>query len=86
MAENYSSWLKSVVDRWLKVAKPDWIERLVEEKKELDARRDLLYKFIGGEKYLLIGEEHQKLLVEQLSYMDRYSAILGRRISLIEKS
>ena len=56
-------------------------ERVVTEKKELDAKRDKLTSFIGGEVYRTLNEQEQSRLNRQLEAMSLYSDILCERIA-----
>jgi hypothetical protein len=57
-------------------------QRVVDEKTELDAKRQKLESFLGGSVYQSLGDEERILLVEQSEVMKCYSDILGRRIAL----
>jgi hypothetical protein len=55
-------------------------ERVVEEKKELDARIEKLRYFIhANDDYAGLPKEEKARLNEQLDLMARYSEILGER-------
>ena len=59
---------------------PDYIQRMIEEKKELDERIVKLFSFKYSEKAELLDDYQRNLLNNQLEAMARYSDILGRRI------
>lgn len=58
------------------------IERLLEEKKELDTKIKKLFVFTRGE-MKGVSEAGTKLLIDQLAIMEPYSVILGKRIKLM---
>lgn len=55
-------------------------ERVVDEKTELDIRREKLRAFMEGDIYRGLDDSERMLLVRQLFIMGRYSEILGQRI------
>ncbi len=59
----------------------DYMDRVIEEKRELDAKRSKLSAFLDGEIYLTLDEAEQDLLVEQMILMKMYSEVLGQRIA-----
>jgi hypothetical protein len=59
----------------------DWQKRVVEEKKELDARINKLSNFNKSVNYNKLSTEDQILLDSQLAAMLSYSDILNRRIN-----
>lgn len=56
-------------------------QRVVDEKCDLDGKRDKLVIFIGGPIFIDLTEAEQMRLSRQLAYMDLYSGVLGERIS-----
>ena len=56
--------------------------RVVEEKKELDAKQDKLIAFIDSENFMDVDVRGQGLLFRQLLNMKEYSAVLVERISM----
>lgn len=62
-------------------AKPDWQQRIINEKKELDERIEKLKLFIAtNEKFKELQPRKRALLVEQLEVMRTYSDILAARL------
>lgn len=59
----------------------DFQDRVIEEKRELDAKHSRLAVFIGGDIYPTLDEAERDLLVEQLDLMKQYSDVLGQRIA-----
>lgn len=59
----------------------DWQQRVVDEKRDLDARLGRLQEFIGSELYLALLLEDQDLMREQLVHMRAFSNVLGARIA-----
>lgn len=57
-------------------------KRVIDEKKELDAKIEALTHFIGTPTYHSITHQDQFLLRRQLVSMSEYSAILRERIDL----
>ena len=57
-------------------------KRVIDEKRELDAKIELLTNFIGTPTYHTLTHENQFLLRRQLVAMSEYSAILRERIDL----
>ena len=55
-------------------------KRVVEEKKELDIKRDKLTEFLKGDTFKNLSEEEQDRLNRQLLVMEEYSNILAERI------
>ncbi len=58
-----------------------WQLRVIEEKKELDARLVKLSEFLSGEAFAVMTEDDQELLLSQKNHMSTYSDILGERIA-----
>ena len=58
-----------------------WQLRVIEEKKELDARLVKLSEFLSGKAFAVMTEEDQELLLSQKNHMNYYSDILGKRIA-----
>ena len=56
-------------------------QRVVEEKNDLDRKRELLTAFIGGDVYRSLDKTEQSRLNRQLEAMSLYSAILGERVA-----
>lgn len=58
-----------------------WIDRVVEEKRELDAKATKLSEFIGlSETFARLPPDEQERMKEQCEIMWQYSEILGKRI------
>jgi len=57
-------------------------QRVIEEKKELDEKRQKLADFMHGDIYAGLSAVDQGLLMVQLVAMENYSDALGRRIGL----
>lgn len=55
-------------------------QRVIEEKQELDAKRDKLGQFIDSPQFLAADSEEQKRLKLQRTFMLAYSNVLGERI------
>lgn len=60
-----------------------FLERLVQEQKELNEKLTKLRDFIGTENFLKLKEADQLLLKMQYKYMDQYNDILCIRIGTI---
>ena len=58
-----------------------WQLRVIEEKKELDARLVKLSEFLSWKAFAVMTEEDQELLLSQKNHMNCYSDILGKRIA-----
>ena len=58
-----------------------WQLRVIEEKKELDARLVKLSEFLTGKAFQEMTEDDQELLLSQKNHMNCYSDILGKRIA-----
>ena len=61
----------------------DWQQRVVDEKKDLDQRREKLTLFIHmpNPAYAALLPEDQALLIRQKKEMDQLSATLGERVA-----
>lgn len=59
----------------------DYQNRVVEEKRELDAKIAKLAAFISGEVFPTIDVDQALLMRQQLSLMELYSTVLGSRIA-----
>ena len=62
-----------------------WQLRVIEEKKELDARLVKLSEFLSGKAFSEMTEDDQELLSSQKTHMSCYSGILGERIARFEQ-
>ena len=60
-----------------------FIQRIVDEKTELNERAGKLGDFVKSEKFHSLNSEMQSLMVEQYNVMKRYSVILGKRLELL---
>ena len=60
------------------------LERVYEEKRQLEDRADKLADFICSEKFNETTPHHQSLLRTQLQIMSAYSQVLLERIELFE--
>lgn len=58
----------------------DYIQRMIEEKKELDERIVKLVTFLYSDKSESINQYQKSLLNTQREAMERYSHVLGDRI------
>lgn len=65
---------------------PSYIERVLEEKAELDKKLKRLVKFIYSydtpSAFITLPKEEQRLLKEQLICMQQYSLILDKRLNV----
>lgn len=61
-----------------------FIQRIVDEKAELDERAGKLGDFVKSEKFHSLDSEIQSLMVGQYDIMKRYSVILGKRLELLD--
>ena len=57
-----------------------FVERMIEEYKELSERLKKLISFTKTDKFAELAEEQRKLLEEQREAMSQYKRILGKRI------
>jgi hypothetical protein len=55
-------------------------ERVIEEKRELDVKRENLERFINGAIFLSLPPDEQERLRSQRYFMNGYSEVLGRII------
>lgn len=55
-------------------------QRVVEEKRELDSKRDKLTEFLKSPNRTKVSQDEQDRLTRQLAVMDVYSNILAERI------
>ncbi|MFR8942593.1 MAG: crAss001_48 related protein [Bacteroides eggerthii] len=60
-----------------------FIQRIVDEKAELDERAGKLADFVKSEKFHSLDSGMQILMIEQYDVMKRYSVILGKRLELL---
>ncbi len=54
--------------------------RVIEEKKELDWKRDKLTEFLKGDIFKTLPLDEQERLTRQLGIMEQYSNVLAERI------
>jgi hypothetical protein len=55
--------------------------RVIEEKAELDERRDKLNAFGQGDIFPTLPQDEQQRLIRQCKIMDQYSVVLAERIA-----
>lgn len=60
--------------------KPDWQQRVIDEREELDGRLTKLENFMRSNKWDSVGFVDQSLLEEQRACMTLYRNTLDRRI------
>jgi len=60
---------------------PDYQQRVVAEKQELDEKLEKLNAFGRGDVFPTLPEEEQERLIRQSKIMDQYSVVLGERIA-----
>ena len=58
-----------------------FLERLQQEKTDLDGKLDKLVPFMNSEKFVALSLKHRKLLERQRLAMTQYSEILGERLT-----
>lgn len=58
----------------------EWQKRVIEEKQELDARRERLAAFMAGDAFPKLSYREMSLLRQQQAAMSDYSEALGGRI------
>lgn len=58
----------------------DFQQRVIDEKKELDIKRDKLTEFLKGEIFHSLPNDEQSRLSHQAKVMEDYSNILAERI------
>ncbi len=61
--------------------RPDWQQRVIDEKAELDAKRERLGEFKRGIPFERLPWQEQERLNTQAHLMTAYSAVLGERIA-----
>lgn len=59
-----------------------FVQRMIEEYKELSERLKKLVAFTKTEKFDELAEEQRKLLEEQREAMSHYKKVLGQRIEI----
>lgn len=59
-----------------------FVERMIEEYKELSERLKKLIAFQKTDKFTALDEEQRNLLEEQREAMSRYKKVLGKRIDI----
>jgi hypothetical protein len=60
---------------------PEFQQRVVDEKVELDAKREKLCYFMAGQIFASLPENERMLLAQQDIYMKKYSDVLGERLA-----
>lgn len=60
-----------------------FVQRIIDEKKELDERTGKLKIFIASDRFKALNTEMKALMEEQYFTMDHYSQILGKRLQLL---
>lgn len=63
----------------------DFLERLKDEKTQLEDKTSNLSSFFGSTEFKKLSTANQLLLMEQVELMQRYLNVLIIRIELIEK-
>ena len=63
-----------------------YMERVINEKQDLDAKIHKLSLFIQGRVYVTLGDDECGDLLSQILHMRAYSSDLGKRISRWKKS
>lgn len=63
----------------------DFKTRLLDEKAQLDDKREKLQSFLGSDKFVQIDSVQQRLLNIQILAMDTYSQCLLERITALEE-
>lgn len=58
----------------------NWIERVREEKHDLDVLIDRLAVFLSSVDSLVVGESQKNLMIAQLAAMQSYSTVLDCRL------
>jgi hypothetical protein len=61
--------------------RPDWQQRVIDEKAELDERIGKLCAFLKGDAYRSLPDVDRHLLDRQLSHMRDYAHILFMRVA-----
>ena len=59
----------------------DWQQRVIDEKIELDARREKLGEFKNTKQFIMLPLQEQERMNTQAHLMTAYSAVLGERIA-----
>lgn len=59
----------------------DWQQRVIDEKNELDARREKLGEFKNTNQFIMLPWHEQERITTQAHLMTAYSAVLGERIA-----
>lgn len=59
----------------------DWQQRVIDEKTELDARREKLGEFKNTKQFIMLPWQEQERMNTQAHLMTAYSAVLGERIA-----
>lgn len=62
------------------MALPDYQQRVLEEKNELQGRCDRLAGFMGGQSFMLMGPDERCRLQAQFLHMCAYLAVIKERI------
>lgn len=63
-----------------------FVERVEDEKEELEKKIESLYKFIEySETFKTLDEDHKDLLTAQLKTMKRYAHILKMRLLMLKE-
>jgi ATP/maltotriose-dependent transcriptional regulator MalT len=55
-------------------------QRVVDEKADLDSKRDRLTEFLKGKIFQTLPSDEQERLTRQLGIMEQYSGVLAERI------
>jgi len=61
------------------------VERIKQEKKDLDEKYEKLTEFLGSEQFTYIPEREKHLMYSQSMLMSSYSVVLGLRLKLHEE-
>jgi ATP/maltotriose-dependent transcriptional regulator MalT len=56
-------------------------QRVVDEKSELDGKRDRLTEFLKGNIFRSLPSDEQERLTRQVAIMEQYSGVLAERIA-----
>lgn len=81
--DEYVSWSpwQIFADGYAKVPE-SWLDRVIEEKRELDEKIKKLGAFIDHKDFVNIDDDHAILIQEQFKLMVKYSLALEKRIEL----
>ncbi len=60
-----------------------WIERVLDEQRELAKKTEALTKFLNSDSFKLVDEFQQRLLQQQCMVMEHYNLILRQRLEAI---